>query len=259
MKHRPALFIVASLALLLAILVPAFGQATGAPSDDEVKARLGFIQAALDAGRGRARTWYYGWLGGYAAATAVQGGLAIGNAKDIKPVSDAVSDDVNSDRKFAADMLVGGATTALGIVGLLIDPFTPLSAPGALRSLPEGTPEERLAKLRKAEDLLRQCARREKDGRGLTTHLLNLGVNGAAGIVTAAAFKRPWTDGLLNFGIGEAVSLLNIFTQPCRAVRDLKTYESSYPGGTLEALSSRPETLFTVGYYPGGLRLSLAW
>ncbi len=259
MNRRPVRFAVSTLVLLLMVLVPVFGQGSTAPSDDEVKARLGFIQTALDAGRGRARTWFYGWLGGYAAATAVQGGLAIANAKDIKPVSDAVSDDVNSDRKFAADMLVGGATTALGIVGLLIDPFTPLSAPGTLRSLPEGTPEERLAKLRTAEDLLRQCARREKDGRGLTTHLLNLGVNGAAGVVTAAAFKRPWTDGLLNFGIGEAVSLLNIFTQPCRAVRDLKTYETSYPAGTLEALSTLPETTFTVGYYPGGLRLSLSW
>ncbi len=259
MNRRPALFTVSALVLLLAILVPAFGQAAGAPSDEEVKARLGFIQTALDAGRGRARTWWYGWLGGYAAATAVQGGLAIANAKNIKAVSDAVSEDVNTDRKFAADMLVGGATTALGLVGMLIDPFTPLSAPGDLRALPDSTPEARLAKLRKAEDLLRQCARREKEGRGLTTHLLNLGVNAAAGVVTAAAFKRPWTDGLINFGIGEAVSLLNIFTQPCRAVRDLKTYETTYPAGALEALSAQPGTTLTVGYYPGGMRISLAW
>ena len=259
MNRRPALFTVFAFALLLAMLVPAFGQAAGTPSDEEVKARLGFIQTALDAGRGRAKTWWCGWLGGYAAATAVQGGLAIGNAKNIKAVSDDVSEDVNSDRKFAADMLVGGATTALGVVGLLVDPFTPLSAPGELRALPDGTPAERLAKLRRAEDLLRACARREKDGRGLTTHLLNLGVNAAAGVVTAAAFKRPWTDGLINFGIGEAVSLLTIFTQPCRAIRDLKAYETSYPAGTLEALSARPETTLSVGYYPGGMRLSLSW
>jgi hypothetical protein len=259
MNRRPALFTVSALALLLAMFVPAFGQATGTPSDEEVKARLAFIQTALDAGRGRAGTWWYGWLGGYAAATVVQGGLAIAKAKDIRPVSDAASDDVNGDRKFAADMLVGGATTALGIVGMLIDPFTPLSAPGGLRALPDGTPEERLAKLQRAEELLRRCARREREGKGLATHLLNLGVNAAAGVVTAAAFKRPWTDGLVNFGIGEAVSLLNIFTQPCRAVRDLKTYETSFPSVKGEPPPAGPETTLTVGCFPGGLRLSLAW
>ncbi len=259
MNRRPARFAVSALMLLLLVLVPAFGQGSAAPSDEEVKARLSFLGTALDAGRGRAKTWWYSWLGGYGAATAGQAALAIANAKDIKPVDDALGDDQNNDRKFAADMLVGGTTTALGVVGLLIDPFTPVSAPGALKALPEGTAEERLAKLKRAEDLLRQCARREENGRSLTTHLLNLGVNAAAGVVTAAAFNRPWTDGLINFGIGEAVSLLTIFTQPRRAVRDWRNYEIAYLAGKSEALPAPPETNWMVSFFPGGLHLSLSW
>ena len=125
-------------------------------------------------------------------------------------------------------MLVGSATFALGVVGLAIDPFTPATAAKKLRPLPETTELERQAKLKRAEELLRQCAKREKSGRSLTTHLLNAGVNAAAGVVTVAAFDRPAADGLITFAIGEAVSLLNIFTQPMRATRDLKKYEAGY-------------------------------
>lgn len=259
MTRSSTCFILTALVMLALILAPAHAQQTGVPSDNEVRARLGFIQTALDSGQGRARTWQYGWLGGYSAATAVQWGLAIANAKDIKPIDDSLTDSVKSDRMFAQDMLVGGATTALGVVGFLIDPFIPASAPGRLRSLPESTPQERRTKLREAEDLLRQCARREEAGRGLMTHLLNLGVNAAAGVVTAAAFKRPWTDGLINFGIGEAVSLLTIFTQPRRAVRDWKNYEVTCLGQNGEPLPAPAETDWSLGLFPGGFRLAVSW
>lgn len=250
-------------AVLLAalVLVPAWAQTSPAPTDEQVKARLDFIRTALDAGQGRARTWYYGWIGGYSAATAVQLGFAIGNGKDIKAVSDSVSDKVNDDRKFASDMLVGGLTTALGVGGLLIDPFVPACAVGRLRALPESTPEERLTKLENAEELLKQCADREREGQGLVTHLLNFGVNAAAGVATAAAFKRRWTDGLVNFGIGEAVSLINIYTQPRRAIRDWRAYENTYlnkNGEPLPAPVAAPAD-WSVGLVPGGFRLTVCW
>jgi hypothetical protein len=164
-----------------------------------------------------------------------------------------------SDREFAQDMLVGGATTGLGVIGLLIDPFTPACAAGRLKALPESTPEERRAKLQEAEKLLRRCARREEDGRGLTTHLLNLGVNAAAGVVTAAVFKRPWTDGLINFGIGEAISLMNIFSQPCRAVQDLRNYEAMRLNSSGESAATAAGADWSLGLFPGGFRLAVRW
>jgi hypothetical protein len=203
------------LVVLLANLSVAYAQETSL-SDEQVKARLAFISGALDAGQPGAKTWWYGWIAGYSAGAVTMGVLAGAHWNDTKLVGDLTV----RDRGFAQDMLVGGATFALGVVGLVMDPFVPATAARKLRPLPEGTSMERLEKLRRAEELLRQCARREKDGRSMKTHLMNAGVNAAAGVVTAAAFKRPWTDGLVTFATGEAVSLLNIFTQPMRPGRN---------------------------------------
>jgi hypothetical protein len=49
-------------------------------------------------------------------------------------------------------------------------------------------------------------------------------VNGAAGVATSLLFDRPAKDGLITFAIGQAVSELQFFTQPMKAVRDLAAY-----------------------------------
>ncbi len=237
------------LVILLANLSVAYAQ-EASPSDEQVKARLAFISGALDAGQPRAGTWLYGWIAAYSAGAVTMGVLAGAHWNDTKLVGDLTV----RDRGFAQDMLVGGATFALGVVGLVMDPFVPATAARKLRPLPEGTSMERLAKLKRAEELLRQCARREKDGRSLKTHLMNAGVNAAAGVVTAAAFKRPWTDGLITFATGEAVSLLNIFTQPMRATRDLKRYEAGDLG---TSGVSTPARTWSLGVWPGGVSFRL--
>jgi hypothetical protein len=242
------------LVILLANLSVAYAQ-EASPSDEQVKARLAFITGALNAGQPGAKRWWYGWVAGYSAGAVAMGVLAATNWN--KPLVETFAPVPEPDRGFAQDMLVGGATFALGVAGLLIDPFVPATAPRKLAPLPEGTPMERLAKLRRAEELLRQCARREKDGRSLKTHLMNAGVNAAAGVVTAAAFKRPWTDGLITFATGEAVSLLNIFSQPMRATRDLKRYEAGYPGNDGASLPAQPERMWSLGVWPGGLSFRL--
>lgn len=239
------------LVVLLANLSVAYAQ-EASPSEEQVKARLAFITGALDAGQSRAKTWWYGWIAGYSAGAVTMGVLAATNWNE--PVIETFAPVPEHDRGFAQDMLVGSATFALGVGGLLMDPFVPATAARKLRPLPEGTPMERLAKLRRAEELLRECARREKRGRSLSTHLMNAGVNAAAGVVTAAAFKRPWTDGLTSFAIGEAVSLLNIFTQPMRATRDLKKYEAGDPGNSGV---STPARTWSLGVWPGGLSFRL--
>jgi len=235
------------LVILLANLSVAYAQ-EASPSEEQVKARLAFITGALDAGQSRARTWWYGWIAAYSAGAVTMGVLAATNWN--KPAVETFAPVPEPDRGFAQDMLVGSATFALGVAGLLIDPFVPATAARKLRPLPEATSMERLAKLRRAEELLRQCARREKDGRSMKTHLMNAGVNAAAGVVTAAAFKRPWTDGLITFATGEAVSLLNIFTQPMRATRDLKKYEAGDLGNSGV---STPARTWSLGVSPGCL------
>ena len=242
-----------SMVVLLSSLTAAYAQ-TAALSNEQVKDRLVFITNALEAGQPRARTWYYGWLAAYSAGAATMGVLSATNWK-TEPDIQTFAPVPEVDNSFAQDMLVGSATFALGVAGLVMDPFSPVTAARKLKPLPETTALERLAKLKRAEELLRECAHRERSGRSLTTHMLNLGVNAAAGVVTAAAFKRPWTDGLITFATGEAVSLLNIFTQPMRATRDLKKYEAGYPAAA--AASAAPRASWSLSVWPGGLGFRL--
>ena len=140
---------------------------------------------------------------------------------------------------------------------MVIDPFVPAYGPDKLWPMPEGTPEERRLKLIKAEELLRECAQREKRGRGWSTHLLNLGVNFAAGLVTVLAFDRPWYDGLVTFASGEAVSLVNIYTQPRRAMHDLKNYEVGYLGKRGTYIEPIREARIYFSLYPGAVSVGL--
>jgi hypothetical protein len=235
----------------------AWAQETAGPSDQQVKERLSYLENALRSGSPAARAWWYGWISAYGAGTVVQWSLAGAHWKDTKLENSSPGARRVRDRGFAEDMLVGGATTALGLGSLLFDPFVPAYGSNALKRLPETTPEERRVKLLRAEELLRRCAERERKGRGLTTHLLNLGVNALAGVVTVVAFDRPVSDGLMTFAAGEAVSLLNIFTQPRRAVRDLEGYEAMIRGGGLAVTSAPPGRDLYFSLSPGGISLGV--
>jgi len=240
------------------LLVAAYPQEKQDLSDDQaVKERLSFIENALHSAQPRAKNWWYGWISGYSAGAVVMGSLAATHWNDTK--LDPLTQQQVPDRGFAQDMLVGGATFALGVAGLLIDPFVPAYGPSRLRAMPEGTAEERRLKLQEAEKLIRECASREKKGQGWTTHLLNLGVNGVAGLVTVLAFDRPWSDGLLTFASGEAISLLNIFTQPRRAVVDLNNYEVRFLRKQGTYMVPPEDKHFFLGLYPGGFSLKISF
>ena len=247
------------LAVVMAILIQnaVFAQESSGLTDQQVADRLGFVEISLSTGQPGASFWWYGWIGTYSAATAVQWSLAGAHWNDKKWDSSSSVPKKVRDRGFAEDMLVGGATTALGLGGLLIDPFVPATAFNRFRQLPDGTPEERQAKLTKAEDLLRRSAERERRGRGWTTHLVNIAVNAAAGVVTSAAFHRPWKDGLATFAIGEAVSLANIFTQPTRANRDWHNYQVRFQKKPGVMLAVRRDRKWYLSACPGGIRMGM--
>jgi hypothetical protein len=242
---------VALIVVLLLVLnaVSAYAQ-NAALSDEQVQQRLAFITKSLQDGQPAARRWWYGWIAGYTAGAVAGGVLAASHWHDSK----MEGPETVPDREFAEGMLVGGATFVLGVGSLLLDPFTPATAAKKLQGLPETTPQDRLAKLQRAEELLRKSAKREKSGRSLTTHLLNAGANAAAAVVVKAGFHQSWGSAVVTFVSGEAVSLLNIFTQPTRAVRDLKKYEA----GSI-ASSARPETQWSLGFSPGGVTFRLSF
>jgi hypothetical protein len=231
-------------------------RAQGAVSQAQMKERIDYIQNILEKRQPGAQAWWYGWIGAYSAGTIVQGALADHHWYNTKRNR---STDYRKlrDRAFAEDMLIGAGTSFIGVVGMFIDPFTPAYAPNLLRKMPAGTNAEVRAKFLRAESLLRRCAQREKDGWGWLTHMLNLGVNIAAGLITVLAFDRPWTDGLINFATGQAISLVNIFTQPRKAIKDLEEYEKRYLLGQTGGYGELEEREWFVTLAPGGLMMGV--
>jgi hypothetical protein len=246
--------------IMLAGTHAAFAQKQPAPAvlnDVQVKERLSYIENALYSEQPGAQAWWYGWIAAYTAGTVVQESLAGVHWSDWKHDHHPLYTRKLRNRGFAEDMMVGGLTTAFGLGGQLVFPFKPAYLPDRLRTMPDGTPGERLAKLMTAEDVLRQCAETEEEGWGWLIHVLNLVVNIGAGATTVFAFQRPWTDGLIVFGEGQAVSLLNIFTQPRFAIRDLKNYEAKYRGKQKEARGDPYENEIFVTLGHGGIMVGM--
>jgi len=203
-------------------------------SDAEVTSRINHIQNVLDAGQTAANVWWWGWLAGYGALTVGQMGVYYGV----------------DDRELRQDMVVGAATTFLGMVGQVIDDMEPGYLPDRLRLMPGDTPEQRRQKLASAEEFLRLCAQREIDGRSWYTHALAFVVNAGAGLFTWLYFERPFLDGLINFAIGQAISEIQIFTQPTRAIRDFQDYERRY--NAVQSFNNRGSDDWYFAVFPGG-------
>lgn len=225
-------------------------------NDAQVTERLSYLENALYTAQPHAQGWWYSWMAIYGSATIVQGTLAGHHWNDWKHDYRAYPRKIRN-RAFAEDMLIGGCTTALGVGGLLITPFKSAYLPDKLRHMAANTPAERQAKLLLAEDILRQCAEVEADGWGWMPHVLNLVVNMGAGLTTVLAFKRPWIDGLIVFAESEAVSLVNIFSQPRKNVRNLRNYEEKYKGRAKEGAYDPYENEVFLTIVPGGIGVGM--
>lgn len=220
---------------LLSLTAGAAAQDTASPTDTEVTNRLSFIQDALDSGKKAADFWWYGWFGGYSAATVGQ--LAIYSGSD--------------DEKQRQDMLVGSVTTALGAAGQIVFPLEAGRFASKLRAMPTETSEQRRSKLASAESFLRQAAAQESFGRSWKTQALVTAVNLAAGLTIWLHYDRPAQDGLVMFAVGQLISEAQIFSQPMKAVRDLQEYDRRTD---FDRVGSVPDTRHTwyVSVYPAG-------
>ena len=204
-------------------------------SDQEVSRRLGYIQTVLDEGQTNAKVWWYGWLAGYTGATAGQ--MAFYSTTD--------------DEKTKQDMAAGAGTTALGAIGLLIQPMDPARLPKELRAIPGDTPEARRTKLATAESYLRRSAAREESGRSWKAHAIAAVVNMGAGLAIGLRHDRPFSDGLITFAVGQLVSEAQILTQPKRAIRDLREYEARSDWSSASSWSDAPRDWY-IGAWPSG-------
>lgn len=210
--------------------------------DSLVKQRIDIIQKMLDQGKPAAKLWWNGWLYGYTAATIGQGAVFLTSDK----------------LKTRQDMALGAATTLIGAVGQLIAPMTPASAPVKLALIPGDTPEQRILKLNKAQELFEASAKREQEGRSWKMHVASGVVNAGSGLVTWLGFKRTIWDGLENFALNTAITEVQIWTQPMRASKDYKKYCEAYKYGLpYSSLNLKPR--FYVNAFPGGLAVRLVF
>jgi hypothetical protein len=210
--------------------------------DSVVTARLQIIETMLNQGKYNANLWWYGWLAGYSAATVGQGVVAL----------------TTSDKGLRQDMFLGAGTTLLGAIGQVITPMVPGYASDRLKMISGDTKEERLQKLKSAEELLKQSALREKSGRSWQTHAVAGVVNISSGLITWFGFKRDIWAGLENFALNTCITEAQIWTQPTKAMRDYRNYCKKYKSGE-SFVAFKPETVWLVSGSPGGVQLKIVF
>jgi hypothetical protein len=179
-------------------------------SDDEVTARLHFLEQRLKAETAQARAWQYGW------AVVDMGGVGY----SVYQISQS------SSNSQLAEGVVGAVKSFGGVVGLALTPFHATRGAHELDGLPDGTPEERERRMRLAEQLVRRNAHETEIRYQWKPHFYNALVNLAAGGIIMAF--GDWQRGLQSAGIGIAVGEVQIWTQPWQAKRDLREYSMQF-------------------------------
>jgi hypothetical protein len=180
---------------------------------DDTEARLGFLTERLQAGKTGAQAWYWTW-------TAIYGAATIGQA-----VGFFIGQDVRTQVNFA----VGAATTLLGLLLLFITDFPAEYAARELSRMPTDTPAQRRAKLKRAEELMEGAATSEADGRAWYIHLGGAAVSLAGGLILWLAYGFL-VDGIINAAVGIAITEVQIWTQPTRAIKDWADYQAQFGG-----------------------------
>jgi hypothetical protein len=214
--NRKLFFSVLILLISLSFFSRAFAQTFSSElSDKELDDRLSWIQNELSADRNPSRWWLYSWTGAFCVLAATQTTILF----------------ATSDTHLKQNMGVGAVESLFGIVGMLLTPFESTTAAYSLSALPDISRDEREDKLSKAERLLKKSANDEAFGRSWLKHVAGFAFNLAGGLVIWQGFHHSLQDGLLNFGIGMAVTEVQIFTQPTRSMHAFDDYRKQYAVG----------------------------
>jgi len=219
-------------------LLPLSGQVT--VSDSLLTEQLQYLHKLLDQDRLNAQRWWYTWLVGYSAATVGQG-IVYFSCENISTKQ---------------DMALGSATTFLGAVGQLLTPLVPRTSSFQDSQIPENIYAEQLKELDNSEELLREIALREKQGRSWKVHAVTGIVNIGSGLITWLGFKRTVWDGLGNFALNTIITETQIWTQPTRTLKDYQNYCRKYNSRSSPEVL-KPEKEWLVHIYPGGIAIEL--
>ena len=150
----------------------------------------------------------------------------------------------------AVNNAVNSGLGAIGIADLLFRPLEARHGADPIARMPEATREEKIAKLRAAEDLLRNNAARAEERTSLALHAGNVALNGAAGLIVGLA-GRP-SDGLITFVSGTLGGVINLLTAPWAPERDWQDYKAM-----IDASSRRTRVDVALSPLADGARLAL--
>ena len=137
-------------------------------------------------------------------------------------------------------------------------PMTPSYAPARLTKISEDTHEAQLQKLGNAEELLKACALREKDGRSWQTHAVAGVVNIGSGLITWLGFKRNMWAGLENFALNTVITEAQIWSQPTKAMKDYQNYCKRFKTGE-KPVALKSGIYWFAGAYPGGIEIKIVF
>jgi hypothetical protein len=194
------------------------GDLAGLP-DDEIDARIAFIEERLDDGQLNSQIWQYGFTTGYG----------------IGALYGTIGASVTGDNDQRVEFIVTGAKAFIGVGRLLYAPHPGRHGAEPIRAVQGDLREDRLRRLQVAEDLLEVNADRARSRWAWQRHVTNLALN-------MAGFGVIWTLGeegaaisstLVGIAVGEAMA----FTMPWRAEDDLEDYRARFDGARRDRMS----------------------
>jgi len=191
---------------------PAWGAPELAGVDAEL--RLAWIDAHLARTAHQARVWTWGWGTGIAVATVA----------NLAPLAFVSPDD-------RIDWYVGAATTAVGVVPLLVAPLDVVGDSRALaaRLAARAPTDDVCLLLADAEGKLGRDAKNQSDGRRWWLHAGNVALNTGVGLFLALGYHH-WGAGVFNAVVGTAIGEAIILTQPTSSIGDLERYRAGRLG-----------------------------
>jgi len=181
-------------------------------SDFELGQRLDFITQRLERDRRAGWMYQWGWTAFYAASM-------------TQSIVDA---SLTHDRKTKNTDIVEGAESFGSLVWSFASPHPARLGAQPIFGMPDTNHEERVERLRAAEDLLQEDADAANERYDTFPHLFNIATNVAAGalIWSVADRTRALRSAIPGLFIGE----FEIFSAPIRASGDLRDYNARFNG-----------------------------
>jgi hypothetical protein len=203
-------------------------------SEREIDRRLSFLEQRLGDGRLRAESWQLGWL-------------LINTSGTVLSSVQSVFDDGNSQVFDIIEAVKGG----IGVGYMFVPPLPAWHGATPILEMPGDTRREKLAQLRRAEELLLEAAEHARRRKSWVIHLGNVGVN----LVGAAALLGLGSPTLaaLSFGIDTTVGEAQIWSRPWAPEEEWEEYVHMVETGGIS--TGGPSTRWSVVPTARGLAL----